>query len=181
MRWEAEKMTQPSWLCIANLGDASPLDYGGTFVLVDRRGVYDPELWYLRPYCPDAEPGRAAQAWGELFRFRAENCHRIWNGGDDRAIGDNPYHANMPAWFGDAGSLRSLADSIGRRVDDLIDDFISGDPVRRAQAWLSVGEHWGFENLDSYPYQLQYKEASAICRRAARDIKRAEKFNDGWS
>jgi hypothetical protein len=170
-------MTQPSWLCIANLGDASPLEYGGTFVLVDRRGVYDPEAWHLRPYCPDAEPGRAAQAWGELHRFSIENCHRT----GENQIGDNKYHISSPAWFGRADNLRSLADSIGRSTDDLIGDFLSYSPITRAQAWLSVGEHWGFENLDSYPTELKYKEAAAICRRAARDMKRAEKFNDGWS
>ena len=35
---------QPSWKVIANLGDATPLEYGGAFLLVDETGVYCPEL-----------------------------------------------------------------------------------------------------------------------------------------
>jgi hypothetical protein len=35
---------QPSWKCICNLGDATPLEYGGAFLMIDETGVYDPEL-----------------------------------------------------------------------------------------------------------------------------------------
>ena len=35
---------QPSYFCIANLGDSDPFLYGGAFVCIDRRGIYDPIL-----------------------------------------------------------------------------------------------------------------------------------------
>ncbi|NCC40917.1 MAG: hypothetical protein EOM21_16010 [Gammaproteobacteria bacterium] len=68
---------QPVWKVIHNLGDATPLEYGGAFLLVDETGVYAPELivWdeptmngvpISNLYSTDAEDVAARMGW-ELY------------------------------------------------------------------------------------------------------------------
>jgi len=64
------KTNQPSWHCIANLGDATPEDHGGAFVLVDKRGIYTPELWLCEPGERD---GSGAQ-WSTILLEQLTPC-----------------------------------------------------------------------------------------------------------
>lgn len=68
---------QPSWKLLTNLGDVTPLEYGGAFLLVDETGVYDSELvvWeeptmnsvpISNLYTTDAEEVAARMGW-ELY------------------------------------------------------------------------------------------------------------------
>lgn len=141
---------QPKWKFIANLGDKHPLDYGGYFVYKDTTGVYEPEAVLLQE--PESEGGKYT-----AYRFILETCTYI-NG----VLSDNKYHPNKAAWFAkpqgerkgrpqDSTYLSSVADYVEMSTHELINLFISADPLKRALAWLAVGEYHGFDNLDQYP------------------------------
>jgi hypothetical protein len=136
---------QPVWSLVSNLGDASPIAYGGYFVYVDSTGVYPPEAELL--VSPEDD---AAEAW-KVRRFILEPCTFV-NG----ILSDNPFHPECPVWFAD--KLASMADLFGTTEEGLRALFLSADPVERAQAWRMVGEYFGFEELDRYPLRLTRAE-----------------------
>ena len=140
--------SQPVWKCVANLGDVNPIDYGGCFVLVDTTGVYPPECEMLAP----PEDDERGAKW-EVCRFVLENC-TYQNG----ILSDNQFHPDHPAWF--AKDLESLAKFAGMETSELVNQFISDDPIQRAQAWILVGEYWGFHELDHYHLELSKTEVS---------------------
>lgn len=178
---------QPVWQLIANLGDATPILYGGFFVYVDTTGVYSPECVLLTPLdkndCTNGDPVQ----W-EARRFTCESCTFI-NG----VLSDNPFHPDKPAWFatpynpdrpqdGSKGKLESIAETFGTTPDELIALFVSSDATDRAQAWRMVGEYFGFDNLDSYPQMLTRKDVFNRYRaecfpRSVRRVSRASVCN----
>ncbi len=145
-------MTQPIWRCIAQLGDASPTEYGGHWVFIDETGVYPPEAEVL---FVDEEGNRPAQ----VYRYQLEKCY--WN---DGVLSDNKYHKDHPAWFADR-----LAD-VTRCFDEDHDNFIDalcndGQTVRevcdRANAYYCIGNYHGFDNLDQYRLELTSREVES--------------------
>lgn len=134
---------QPEWEFVANLGDVTPLDYGGAFLYRDKTGVYDPQLEIL------VEPGESQKHY-TLYRFDVEPCTY-----QDGVLSDNPSHPNQPAWF-DNGvrELEQIADYQGMSKFELITAFLAQDIRERARAWITVGEYYGWINLDSYPLTL---------------------------
>ena len=143
---------QPSWKLIANLGDASPVDYGGFFVYEDTTGVYPPEAELL--ISPDDDD--APEGW-IVYRFILDQC-TFENG----ILSDNKFHPELSAWFAkpeperkdrpqDTTYLKNVADSIGSTEAELIKQLCSDNAIERAEAYRAIGEYHGFENLDSYP------------------------------
>ena len=165
---------QPSFWCVANIGDVNPLNHGGAFVLVDRRGSYCPELRILEPMGEDSygDPTR----W-LLHTVLMEDC-TVFRDSDGRVcVSDNRYHPTSEAWFGRPADLASLAGSIGERVEDVARLFM-GDILERAVAWKAVNDHWGPQ---TQPEQLNKREASSFCRLMLRQLKAAEAWHDGTS
>lgn len=130
---------QPIWTLVANLGDASPFEYGGYFVYRDETGIYAPEADYL--WINDDVHGKPC---AQLHRFILEPCTFI-----DGVLSDNPFHPTHPVWFAD--KLADIAQTCDVAELDLLRMFTSSDPLDRAHAWRSVGEYHGFDNLDAYP------------------------------
>jgi hypothetical protein len=150
---------QPRWHVAANLGDVNPLDYGGSFVLIDSTGIYDPELWR---FDPDSM---------QLYRFSIEQCHRTPTG----EIGDNNYHPSLAAWFGSAESLRSVggfADS-----GDLQRHLCGSNIIDRAFAYLALCDYHGSDNFDSYPDTLTRSEARKLIDKLLAAEKSGREFN----
>lgn len=58
---------QPEWKLVAQLGDASPIDYGGYFIYEDATGVYQPEAEILQ------EPSDDEWAQDDRDRYRMEH------------------------------------------------------------------------------------------------------------
>ena len=164
------KTNQPSYFCVANLGDATPHEYGGEFVLVDRRGLYDPQVWRFEASETEGEPGQ----W---FRFDIPQCFPCQ--GDDLAIGSNRFHPALPEWFGAEKQLQSAADTCGYELRELRAWLCSSDPIERALGYSTVGLNFGFENFDSYPNTMTAKEDRAMCHLFLRQIAQADKWNDG--
>lgn len=146
-------MSQPIWKYIANLGDGTPLTYGGLFVYTDETGVYAPEMVRVEPPSDEMDLDSPKARW-ELRRAILEPCTYI-NG----ILSDNPFHPAHPVWFAD--DIESLASFIGMESEELIALFLSSDPCERAHAWRAVGDYFGWDNLDSYPSQLTREEIEA--------------------
>lgn len=140
-------MSQPTWKFVANLGDASPIEYGGYFIYVDETGVYAPEGEWLES--PDDDNG----TW-VVRRFSLERCTFI-----DGVLSDNRFHPEHAAWF--ARDIAGVASFIGVETSELIEWLCSEDVLERADAWRAIGDYHGFANLDDYPLTLNKSEVEA--------------------
>lgn len=162
---------QPTWNCVAQLGDADPIDFGGYWVLVDSTGAYAPEGEYLEPppddqanYDIDLLDGdwKPTARW-TVYRFILEPCTWI-----DGILSDNPHHPAHAAWWAPRPytaknttcRLRGTAETMGFELAELVGLATSADPVDRAIVYRAIGDYYGFENLDSYPLTLTEREVS---------------------
>jgi hypothetical protein len=136
---------QPVWKLLANLGDASPLEYGGLFVYIDTTGVYPPEMENVEPNDDDTF---------EVHRMTLDRCTFV-NG----VLANNPYHPDLPAWFAD--SLAGVAACVGSTEDELIGQLCSADPIERANGYRDLASYHGWANFDQYPIELTRPEAEA--------------------
>lgn len=145
---------QPEWRVIANLGDATPLEYGGAFLLVDETGVYGPELIV---WDEPAEDDRY-----EIYRFPVERLykvehedqlyyvHKCIKDGFDQGTLPHPISAYRE-WF-----LKAL-DNLDE-PDRVLGQLLSEDPIENAQAYLSIAGYWGINNFDGYPLDMGRRE-----------------------
>jgi hypothetical protein len=133
---------QPSYHAVANLGDVNPLEHGGAFVMVDRRGVYAPQLWVWEP------EANVMEEKGMLYRFDIPTCRFTDEGG---GLNDNPHHPNSIAWYATREKLKSVAASWGVSVRELTGLLTSSDPVQRGRGILAVARVMGLHEFDSYP------------------------------
>ena len=140
---------QPIWKFIANLGDIHPLDYGGYFVYEDETGVYPAEAELIETKSDEAYDDNETYT---VHRFILDRCTFV-----DGILSDNKFHPEHPAWF--ASHITGIASYIGSNVDELYTMLCSESAVDRAFAYRSIGEHSGFENLDSYPLTMTRAEA----------------------
>jgi hypothetical protein len=169
---------QPSFHCIANIGDATPLLRGGAFVLVDKRGCYDPELLILEP--------EGSDRYGDPTSWKRYTivCERLTeirdSDGNCVALSGNPFLVNLAAWFASVASLRSLASFLGLPVSELAHMAVSSDPVSRAQFYKSAVEYHGHGNFQAEPEEMSRKEAKALCLAMAGQIAEARSWRNGW-
>jgi hypothetical protein len=159
---------QPSYFCIANLGDADPFEYGGAFVCIDRRGIYDPILLI----------------YDEDYRKRSEvtleRCHKILSDlGDFLGVGDNRFHPKYKTWFSD--SLHSSCDFVGWEFDEFINLLTSKDVVKLASAYLTLVSYHGVHEFDHDPYVYENeKDAKHFCDQMLNQIKESKTWHDGY-
>jgi hypothetical protein len=138
---------QPDWELLENLGDASPVDYGGYFVYADRTGVYTEEAELLE--APDDDD--APEGW-TVYRVTLDRC-KLHNG----HLIPYAYDASWPhpvsayvEWFDT--NLDDVAASMDYHpVEKLRADLCAANPVRRAHAYRALGDYHGWENFDSDP------------------------------
>lgn len=154
------KTKQPAWFCVDNLGDVNPLEHGGQFLMIDRRGVYSPELWVW-------DPDKMS-----LHSIGLDRCHKTGNG-----VGENEYFPNYQSWFGDIKNIKSVCDSCGWKQSEFIGSLVNSDPSVRARAYYDIALTHGIENFDSEPEK--YAEAEVFIGRLMRQIKESELWSDG--
>lgn len=160
-------MSQPSYFCIANLGDADPFEYGGAFVCIDRRGIYDPILLI---YDQDSR---------KRSEIALEPCHRITSESGVISVGTNRFHVTHPEWF--SNSLKEVADFVGSRFDSFVDDLISKDVVKRAGAYLALVAMFGEHEFDHYGYIYDNEEdAEKFCDKMLAQIEESKTWWDGY-
>lgn len=137
---------QPVWKFVDNLGDASPIDYGGLFLYRDETGVYAPELERL-----DCDHPRY-----EIHRVCLDKCAEV-NG---HVIHDLDFARANPAkyeeWFSD--SLDSVAATMGTTRAAIVEGLCSDDIKARALAYMAIYDHHGWDNVDSDPLQMSRPE-----------------------
>lgn len=141
-------MKQPMWKCVAQLGDANPLEYGGLWVFVDTTGVYAPEMEHLD--VPDSEEYKIRT----VSRVMLDKCTYIAG-----ILSDNEYHPEHAAWF--ASRLHDMAQCNGISEQELIKQFCSDDAIERACAYRVAAEYYGYHEFDHYALQLDEKETEA--------------------
>lgn len=139
---------QPEWEYIANLGDASPLDYGGYFIFRDKTGVYPAEGEY---YDPDDH---------KAYRILLERLE-VWA---DHLIPYGFSKKELPhplpdyiEWFDN--DIPAIAETNGIDPLELQTMFTSFDTLVLAQAYRNLADYRGWIELDSYPLDLTRKEA----------------------
>jgi len=150
---------QPKWKCIAQLGDANPIDHGGAWVLVDKTGKHDPMLEILEVHDLDNEVLRNSAT------VLIDRCTFI-----DGVLSDNEFHPSNPAWF--AKDIDGVASCIGMDRQELIDRLCSADPIQCAMGYLDLIAYYGQENFGGYDFeQMTRSEAKKRYSRATYKIK----------
>jgi hypothetical protein len=157
------KTTQPAWHCVANIGDVNPLEYGGGFVLVDKFGVYTPELWIYTPSVSGEEPG----AWSNVS---LERCQPIR---DTYQVSDNRYHPTAQAWF-DAVSVAECSDISALEMSEAL---CSSNVVERAIAYERLVDFYGIDNFGG-----EEKSSSLnLDRRRIKQLERMITETEAWA
>lgn len=143
---------QPIWKLIANLGDVSFADYGGTLVYVDETGAYPPEA---ETYVSlDQEP-----YGGEVYRYAIDRLKEV----DGKLIlfsWDTTWHypsSKYAEWFDE--STEHVAKYAGVSNELYRAMFCSDDPSMRAYAYEALGSFFGYSNLHDDPLTLTEEEA----------------------
>jgi hypothetical protein len=159
---------QPSYFCIANLGDVDPFEHGGAFVCIDRRGIYDPILLIY-----DEDFDRRSE-------ITLERCHKIVDDKEDfLGVGDNRFHPKCKTWFSD--DLHSSCDFVGWEFDEFIDLLTSQDVVKLASAYLTLVGYYGVLEFDHDPYVYENKkDAKHFCDQMLKQIEESKTWHDGY-
>jgi len=159
---------QPSYFCIANLGEADPFEHGGAFVCIDRRGIYDPIMLIYD------------QDFKKRSEITLEPCHRIISStGEILSVGTNKYHGTHAEWFSE--SLEEVADFNGRDIDEFVGELVSTNVVERAGAYLELASYHGVYEFDHYPYIYEKEEdARNFCDQMLAQIEESKTWWDGY-
>jgi hypothetical protein len=168
------KTQQPSFWCIANIGDADPFNHGGGFVLIDRTGVYSPELLMLE------EPCGADETQHELSTILLERLTRVKRNDGRHELSDNKYHTELPTWFGRFERLEAVSNCCGRPCSSLLDSFLSSCPIERALAYRGVALYYGLANFDSDPRRLEPEKAKLLCDTMLAQIEESKTWHNGY-
>lgn len=169
---------QPVWKCVANLGDVSPVDHGGFFVLVDETNVYCPEAVIIETPMDDRWSGswedeteEGYSGWHKSARWTVSRVLLEPNTFQDGCLSDNPFHPNQPAWYGDPESLESISSSIGMTVNDLVMCLTAEDPVQRAIGYRELVGYYGAYEFDQDPFELDEREVNEMAERYLAQMK----------
>jgi len=143
---------QPEWQCIANLGDASPIEHGGCFVMIDTTKVYPAEMEVWIPSVDD--DGTKGTAYriilDQLVYIRGENLlinariYKDWLAGEELPHPIPHYNE----WF----ASRAVAVNVQTYLS-------SDDPVDRAVGYRELCEYTGYYTFDQYPLKFTEEEA----------------------
>ena len=171
---------QPSYWCVANIGDADPYEHGGAFVLIDRRGIYEPELVLIESFDDSGERkvSNVTLDCLTVIKDRSIETGRpedSWVG-----LSDNKYHADITAWFSDLASLQKVADCVGEDLFGFMHLLLSSDPIERAIGFRHLSDYHGTVNFDQYPETLTEEKARLMCDRFLKQIEVPESWHDGY-
>jgi hypothetical protein len=163
---------QPKWKLIAQMGDASPLEYGGHWVFQDTTGIYS---------CEAEKLIIQHESKGEFkyfaYRYCLDKCRMI----QEYLVSANynktwQYHVSRyDEWFHHNNNFEALASYIDKTSKELETLFCSDNPIDRAIAYEAIGDYFEFENLDSYPLIMTKSEMKKRYRKAIYAISKRKK------
>lgn len=159
---------QPSYFCIANLGDVDPFLYGGAFVCIDRRGIYDPILLI----------------YDEDFRKRSEvtleRCHKILDdNGNFLGVGTNRFHPRYKEWSSD--ELKTVAEFYSLDFQEFTNWLTSQHIRERAHAYEVLVSYHGVYVFDQDPFFYEKTEdADKFCSKMLAQIEESKTWHDGY-
>ena len=171
-------MSQPDWKLIY------ATDYSALYR--DATGVYPPEL-RIAQTDDDVDEGDIEATAARVYRFPLDRCYRATrDDGSTVLVSLNPVRTDLPypiesyvPWF--RKHLGSIASSVGRSVDEIVDDLCSDDPARLASAYEDIGGYHGFDNFDSYPEEWSAHEFAEWPERGVRlSASEREAFTAGY-
>jgi len=146
-------MSQPIWTFVTNLGDASPIEHGGIFLYKDETGVYPDEIEIIESI-EEVSPGKVLIYRVCLDQYKMVEEYLVPSGYDDSW----PFAACMyQSWF--VEDLHSIADTVYRSYQELIDGLCSNDGKQRAMAYQNIAAYWGWADFDDYPQEMTKKKA----------------------
>jgi hypothetical protein len=160
---ESTMTNQPNWVLVANLGDASPLDYGGYFVYRDTTGVYPAEAEKIFVSDDTDDPDYPGQC--TIHRITLDRCKEVHLGDQIYLVPFN-FNETWPfpvseydEWF--HVHLDRVAENIGVPVQEVRDFLCSESECSRALAYEAIYDYHGWENGDCYPLHMSHEEAKA--------------------
>ena len=156
---------QPVWKFLANLGDATPLEYGGYFVYEDTTRVYGFEAERIEPNNDNTLM---------VHRVCLDRCKEVQDG-DHLYLVPFTYDASWPhpvasydEWF--AKDLAGVASYVDSTEEDLRASLCSEDGLKRAEAYRNIYDTHGWANGDEYPRTFTQSEAK---KRYKKELKKS--------
>lgn len=150
-------MSQPKWEFVTNLGNASPIDYGGYFLYRDTTGVYGFEAEVLQepPDCDKKKRWTVYRVCLDQYKIVKKDYteYMVPMGYDDTWT--HAIHQYAP-WF--QGGIHAVAECLGTTGEELLEALCSNDGKKIAWAYQCLGSFHGFENFDSDPLILKRSE-----------------------
>lgn len=169
---------QPSFWCVANIVDqGDPFEYGGGFVLVDRTGIYAPELLILESFSSSVD-----EYQHQVVTIPLDRVTRIKRGNGLHGLSDNRFHPNQEAWFGNPTELLRLSEFHDTTYQGLLMRFLAKSPVVRALAYMDAVRYWGPSSFtgDDPPRMLTLEKARLLCDTMLTQIEESKTWHQGW-
>lgn len=184
-------MSQPEWKLVY------ATDYSALYT--DTTGVYPPELAIAQTH-DDHDEDNFDSIAATVYRFPLERCWQVTEHDEsdgsmrtyltdmnpERAVKTGDPFKDLPyplshyrPWF--EKHLKSVADSVGSPVEDLIAGLCSDDPATLAMVYEAIGGHSGYDNFDSEPYELTEQEFAEWPEHGVKlSEKECEEFTKGY-
>ena len=148
---------QPAFHAVGYIGDVNTLEEGGAFIMVDRLGMYDPELYVFDVFKNSIT----------LCNVPMPRCMRC-----EAGISDNHYHCETPAWFSnDLLSVQEFSDLLNIEMM-----LCNNNLIDRAHAYLAMIKYHGMANFDESPLELSKARAKRIISRLRKQIEQSNKM-----
>jgi hypothetical protein len=168
---------QPSYWCVANIKDqGDPFEHGGGFVLVDRTGIYTPELLILEHLS-----GSVGECQHQIETILLDRVTRIKHENGLDGLSDNNFHPDHEAWFGNPVKLLQQSKICDATYEGLLMEFLAESPVVRALAYMDAVRCWGASSFTgNEPRMLTPEKAKLLCDTMLNQIKESKTWHQGW-
>lgn len=161
---------QPSYWCIKAFREEQKEGY----VLIDRKGTYDPVLLFCQPVSEDQD--NEPLMW-RVAEIEVEPLTLIK---DNSSLCDNRFHTDHPAWFGTEDHISSVARFVGESYKEILDKMLSSCPVTRAEGYSLFVDYFGSEQFDQCSRLIHNSTFTKITATLLDQIEQSESWHEGY-